>query len=775
MKICSKCQTENIFDEAQFCKNCGTPLEPGDTVKSSDDITTDSDDPDFVINETKEPDSPGLMQSSGGSQKEKDSEESVEEFEITSTADILDLGVEDDEINPIENEPAHPGAERNPMENGDLGISWDDDKDDSRQSASEVIPSAEEKISPTQKEPESVAQSSNAPDKAYVGIPWEENPGKDEKSSSNTIPSPEAETSHSQKESESIAQSSQPPEKVDKEASWGKDTGQVKEPPTGETPCTENEILAAQYELKSIAQSSDVSDAQPNQTERADLVTPIDDPANQADQTPLKAQKARGVAYFRKNNIRVAGNPFFHDGDEIIISQKSYVLHPWKLGHKYKIGMFSAGIFIVLILLASFFIGSTTPGEGTIIGIILDQNNRPYLEGAVVSIPSLGKKTRTNAQGFFKFELIPAGTYELEYELGDRLVGQGNITVTGGQETLMSFGDISPRTYAQKKSSRQKEIKKEPPERTTSQTSDQTSSISDKKQNIAPGKGKIKLEANVESARLVLEGQILGAGNMVYSQINAGRRQITIEKAGYEDYHATIDIKPNETTVVNANLKPLKKQLNSSDYLSLGKDAFNQKQYADAIDKFNKAIKLSPGMAEAYELRAAAYKSSGKNESASNDFIKAGEIYRIGNKPSKSIKAFSSALDLFPENTTALIGRAGARLDNSDYGLALQDYESILNIDENSYQALYGSGVCHFRLSDYKKAEKQFEKAYKIDHSDPILYHYLMLTFLARDKIKDVRRAYAEFKTVASPGELAQFKSSSRFEPILRLIEEENR
>ena len=62
-----------------------------------------------------------------------------------------------------------------------------------------------------------------------------------------------------------------------------------------------------------------------------------------------------------------------------------------------------------------------------------------------------------------------------------------------------------------------------------------------------------------------------------------------------------------------------------------------------------------------------------------------------------------------------------------------------------------------------------------MDNSDPYLYQYMMLTYLARDNYKKMQQMYAEFKTVANKDELAAFKSSSRYEPVLRFIKEEDR
>ena len=102
------------------------------------------------------------------------------------------------------------------------------------------------------------------------------------------------------------------------------------------------------------------------------------------------------------------------------------------------------------------------------------------------------------------------------------------------------------------------------------------------------------------------------------------------------------------------------------------------------------------------------------------------------------------------------------------------DYTRALEIDDQFYPACLGAGITEFKLGDNKSAEKHLKKAKKLNDSDPILYHYLMLNYLARDNIKQIKKTYGQFKNVARPDELAEFKSSSRFAPIIRLIDEEN-
>ena len=502
----------------------------------------------------------------------------------------------------------------------------------------------------------------------------------------------------------------------------------------------------------------------------------IKDPAEEAP-TIQQSPKVRGVAYFRNNSIKIVGNPFLHDGDEITVNNKQYLLRPKRIDKKTVFGTVGAVCLVmVLILLFQVFNKPALSGKGQIIGLILDPSGKPYLEGARIEIPSIGKSTRSDALGFFKFEMIPPGSYQLTYELGDKYIGSGNATVTDDQMTMMTFNKLEP-VVAEKSPSK---------DQTSSVKSEKTSSAKSKNNDKADsrtgtksGYGKIKLQANVDNARILVDGKILGAGNNVYSKIKSGKHTIVIDKPGYADYTGTITIEPNKTILIDANLirnqEPAASDLAAADYLNLGNDAFKSGDFSLAVTDFGKAIELDPSYIEAYESRARALAEINDNEKAANDLVRAGEIYRIKDQHERSIDAFSKALDYSPGNLAALVGRAGAKADKGDYRPGLADYETALDLKDDFYPALYGAGICEFKLGDYKSAEKFFEKAYAQDQSDPYLYHYMMLNYLARDNIQEMRRVYDEFKIIADPATLAEFKSSTRFEPVLRLIKEENR
>lgn len=558
------------------------------------------------------------------------------------------------------------------------------------------------------------------------------------------------------------------------------------------------EVPADSHELKRLAAKSFNSDAAPHETEYpetssfsdeqdfetsqesslvAGTIRPAPDPTKPVS-IPKSGQKIRGVAYYRKNIIQVVGNPFMHDGDELTINNKQYLLRTKTLGRKAAIGIFAALVAIILIVVALQFTNSPLSGDGSMVGMVLNKNGQPFLEGARITLLPLNKTTTTNAQGFFRFDMIPTGTYEIVYELGNEYIGRGNSTITAGQTTLMTFKDLEPMAMAEKKNvestltgSANSQPEKSP---SSNNTASQTTA------NNTSGYGKLKLEANVDGARFALDGKVLGAGNNTYSKISSGKHTVSVEKSGYSKYTEVVNVKADKTLTIKADLNRVSDdnsgpELSAADYLNLGRDAATKSKLDQALEDFDKAIALSPGLADAWVERGKVYAKKGEAAMAADDYIRAGEIYRMSNRLTQAADAFSIALGYSPDNINAITGRAGVRLDQGDFRPSLKDYETALDIDKKFYPALYGAGVCQFKLGDNKKADKFFKKAYEVNNSDPFLYQYMMLNYLARDDFDNMKKMYAEFKMVANPAELAAFKSSGRFEPVLRLIEEANR
>ncbi|MBN2226624.1 MAG: carboxypeptidase regulatory-like domain-containing protein [candidate division Zixibacteria bacterium] len=725
MKICPNCKAENEFDGAQFCHNCGAPLSNVEETANSVDPQPQAEDDklDFVVTEAGD-NSPSMTTSETTSENENPPTppETVsklrnqdDDLEITSNANLLD--------NDILQEQSASHHEDYASQIGD--------------SAPHLA---------SESSPESI-QSASDPTHSQENESEQQDDGFRKLSQNEVV--------NIRKQLYGSQDYSTPKDKQDKKPAA------IPQSPT--------------------PQSAETTKSQPNN------ITPIQDPA---ELPPVeKAPRIRGVAYYKNNFIQVAGSPHLHSGDEIVINGRPYLLRPKKLSKKVAIGAFAAVLVVVLTIIGVQFISPTVSGEGIIIGMILDEYGQPYLEGARVTLPDLNKTVMTNPQGFFRIDQVPTGTYEIVYDLNGVYFGTGNITVTEGQTTLMSFNDLEP-VVAEKKSPVADDNRKssaDADKKAASAKSSSSSSASNAKKGVSSSSddkssssefAKLKLVANVPDAKIEIDNQTIGAGNNTYNRLPAGKRKITISKAGYEPYQTTMTLKSGKTSTLEVTLKPLdkaSKSLGAEDLLALGDDAASKHDYDAAIADYTKALEMSPGLLEGYEKRAEAYIALNQNDKAIEDFVRAGEIARMKKMKNQALRSFTSALTYDPKNSNALAGRAGTKLDDGDYRPALVDYENALKYSEDFYPALFGAGICEFKLGNNKKAEKYFKKAYDLNTGDPYLYQYMMLNYLARDNIKKVRETYAEFKIVASPAELAEVKSSSRFAPVIRLIKEEDR
>lgn len=285
--------------------------------------------------------------------------------------------------------------------------------------------------------------------------------------------------------------------------------------------------------------------------------------------------------------------------------------------------------------------------------------------------------------------------------------------------------------------------------------------------------------ANVSDAKLSIDGTVQGSGNVTYSRIDPGTHTVTVSKTGYKEYSEKVKIESGKTLTMKVDLARLEetpsKSLGAEEHYELGKDAVAKGNFDGAIKDLSAAIEKNPGYAAAYLKRAEAYASSGKADLAVEDYIRAGEISRLARQYEQAKEAFNTALKLDKNNRVAWVGLAGVRLDEGDFRPALSDYETALDKDKNFYPALFGAGLASFKLGDYKKADKYFKRAFKENGNDPYLYQYMMLNSFAKDDFNKVRELYAQYKTIVGPAELAEFKAASRFAPILRIINETER
>ncbi len=818
--ICPNCKADNLFEDARFCPSCGAQLSsPPNEHKSPEMNQTESgdDDLDFVVTETADTGGPELV---GADQKPVAQGIPRDDIDIKGPADLL--GNEPGEQRPADKDEldfsgmnpdtpqsngetaASPENETAPQFVGKSESAIPDDDDELITQENYIPPAVEEPVVAEkpdetdfgelrqESEPAEETQPVTESHPETMEPPREEQPEKPAKPDipaweEPVIPQRREQPSEPPKPDYSTQQFSAPrselhhasePNQSGSDRPMRAFPGSEPEPePPQETISQAEKPQEPAAPAPEPPQNIEPQETQPS--EPVNKITPIADPSLKNKPEVKKATRMRGLANYKGNYIRLVGNAYLHENDELNVGGKAYVLKPFQFGKKFKIYGIAAGFVLALLIVGSFFINPIVGSDGKIVGMALNEYSQPFVAGAKVTIKELGESTTTSPQGFFEFEMIPTGTYEFIFESNGKIVGRGNATVVAGQTTMMTFGNLS-QNYANQAGSDpvsyvpEEETAPPPQSKETERTASKKKSAD---RNSGSGFGKIKLAANVDGAKFVVDGKTLGAGNNTYTRIKPGKHKVNISLDGYTDHTEIVSVSSGKTVTVRANLSPRadqKQTLTASDYLTSGNSAYATGDYNKAIEDFTKTIDLDPSSVSAYGNRARAFAQLGKYADAASDYIRAGEIYRFHGSPDEAIRQFSNALDMNGNNKLAYVGRAGARMDKSEYRAAKLDYDEALDIDGKFYPALFGAGICEYQLGKNKNADKYFRKAKDVNESDPYLYHFMMLNYAARDDESKVRRTYDEFKQIASAQELAEFKSSSQYEPVLRMIKKED-
>ncbi|UCC45530.1 MAG: tetratricopeptide repeat protein [Candidatus Zixiibacteriota bacterium] len=505
---------------------------------------------------------------------------------------------------------------------------------------------------------------------------------------------------------------------------------------------------------------------------------------------PHMAQRIRGVAYFAKNIIQITGVQDLYDGDEMIIKDREYVLKKKKFSSKV---LFIVGAPIaaaLLFLLGTLFTADHSGGSGKVIGLVLDHNGQPFKQGAEVRLPTTGKTYKCDAQGFFKTDLLERGSYKIEYVLNGQIVRTDFATVVNGEVTTIALRP--DKTGPARPSSTRTAQRGSPPSRpqqTVEQSSSSTTQAAKsppKKSSKSTGssasrseKSKLRLAANVEGARLVLDGSVIGAGNLTYSGLKPGKHSYKVSADGYATKSGTISLKSGETSSLKVTLQPLattKKTVaaKEEDFFRWGLQALNNGDRSKAITEFTKAIQKQPDNADAYFHRAEALEQSAKPSEATDDYVQAAQHYRKNRNHRNASTCYSRAIGLDPKCVPALLGRGSLYLAKGEEIAAMADFETVKDIDKRNPAVYMGLGEARFRQGYYKKATKHFNDAKSLDSKNPSVYQFLMLCYLARDDVNKVRKTFDRFTKVASEQELRSFYQNDKYASVRDVIEGEN-
>jgi tetratricopeptide (TPR) repeat protein len=188
---------------------------------------------------------------------------------------------------------------------------------------------------------------------------------------------------------------------------------------------------------------------------------------------------------------------------------------------------------------------------------------------------------------------------------------------------------------------------------------------------------------------------------------------------------------------------------------------FIVKQYKEAIENINKALKINENIAKAYYLKGSIYRESGDTTKAissletateqDNRFADAyydlGVIYAARRNPI-AFDYYGNALRVDPGYLNAQYAKAKLLQDLGKYDEAITEYTALLNKDKNYAQADYNIGAIYLDVKgEYQKAIEHFNKA--LEQNDQWAGAYFARGY-SYAKLKDKVNASADYKKCLS-------------------------
>jgi len=499
--------------------------------------------------------------------------------------------------------------------------------------------------------------------------------------------------------------------------------------------------------------------------------------------SPKMAGRGRGVAYFYRNLIQLRGSQQLFAGDEIAVAGKTYELRRKTIGRTPLLVGGGVAFVVILFLVATLFV--SRPGrEGRVAGIVLDDMQLPVNRGASVVFPELGQTIRVNGQGMFQTEALPPGSHKVEVLVNGKTFASDYVTVAGGELSLIALKPMTGEEAAAAEPEAAAPsavlgvtVPEPAPARETPGKTAAPPKAKPKAQTStgAAGSAGLKLAANVDGARLTVDGKVLGVGNLVYPQLPPGAHSYTVSREGYAPATGTITLAEGKTQTLEVTLAPLStaqklEEYSAEDYYLSGLSAVQEQDYQAAVTDLRQAVGQEPGHADAWFALGQAHAGVKDWPNAHDAFLRAAEIYRFGNDHSRAITAYNAAIRVNDKSAAAYLGRGDLFLQRGDERAAAVDFETVVRLDRRNPHAYIGLGRSRMNQGMYEEAIKHFKDARSIEPNNPVVYQYLMLCHMAESNFDEVRRSYAKFAETASENQMRQLQADQRYAAALRVV-----
>ncbi len=167
-------------------------------------------------------------------------------------------------------------------------------------------------------------------------------------------------------------------------------------------------------------------------------------------------------------------------------------------------------------------------------------------------------------------------------------------------------------------------------------------------------------------------------------------------------------------------------------YVTIGRSKMGEKRYNEAIEMFDRALKLDSTAADAHVYKGHVYTITGDHPKALASYEKAVAVGPADadawtNRGSalyhlkfyeRAIASYDEALRLDPKNAYARYARGSARAKNDDLTGALKDFDAAESLGQRSKALYLERGMCRAVSGNLEAAFADFNRAAVLDPND---------------------------------------------------------
>jgi len=256
-------------------------------------------------------------------------------------------------------------------------------------------------------------------------------------------------------------------------------------------------------------------------------------------------------------------------------------------------------------------------------------------------------------------------------------------------------------------------------------------------------------------------------------RVEPGNHSLAIKKQGYKTQTKKISMKSGKQQSYSFSLeKEIIVEKKSESQLALEDETAGR--YAEALEYYNKALEEKPRDLPALLGKARCLNAQTLNDEAVKYYRQAAAV-AVENKDTKSqYEALSGIIKISPNSFTNYDARGDLLYSKGDYIGAARDFKKVVELDHHNLKAQYKLGNSYYNNKEYLQALEAFKGAEELNFADPEAQACLAKTYCALNDKNNTKKAYEEFKKLASYSTSLKYQEDPEWIKVLDYLGYEN-